>query len=456
MQKNRSKSAALEARRESLRSILREGPTTAGILTQRLGISQPVFSRLVQEIKPEILVVGKARRAHYALRRAVPEVGHEVPLFCVNQLGKVIRLGILQAVYPSGFYFHQDDLTTFFEEIPYFLEDIRPSGFLGRLVPRQHPEHLFSPDVRLWSGNETLRYLTQFAWNAVGNLLVGDGTLHLFLTEGPSKLTKVKSQRRLQAYNRMAQEALELGDAGSSAGGEQPKFICQGQRQVIVKFSPSLESKLGRRRADLLICEHLSHEVLRKRGIRSAQSEILIDKDRVYLEVQRFDRTPQGGRIGQLSCRALDYEFVGSGKTWSDTAKQLHHLGMITAEIQKEVEWLDFFGALIGNTDRHLANLAFEISWETGFTIERVAPVYDMLPMFYAPANESVLDKSPPVLPLPKSEEYDLWQSSCAVALEFWQAVIGDKRLSPAFRSIARDHMDQLMNLRKISLKIPR
>lgn len=87
-------------------------------------------------------------------------------------------------------------------------------------------------------------------------------------------------------------------------GGEQPKFTAtveeDGQRDaVLVKFSRAADGEAAERWADLLVCEHLALQCLRDAGIQAAASELIQTSDYTFLEVRRFDRTPNLlGRLG--------------------------------------------------------------------------------------------------------------------------------------------------------------
>ena len=45
------------------------------------------------------------------------------------------------------------------------------------------------------------------------------------------------------------------------------------------------------------------------------------------------------------------------------------------------------FGSLVANTDRHFGNLAFFDQYDGRFSL---APIYDMLPMLYAPEHDQL------------------------------------------------------------------
>src|SRR5262249_34839329 len=126
---------------------------------------------------------------------------------------------------------------------------------------------------------------------------------------------------------------------------------------VLVKFSPPTEETIGRRIADLLVCEHLAHEVLRTHEMVSARSDLVSGGGRLFLEVERFDRTAKG-RKGLISLMALDMEFGGGLKSWSGTAKSLFSQKKIAEPVYRNIVWLETFGRLIGNTDMHHGNVS--------------------------------------------------------------------------------------------------
>jgi len=104
-------------------------------------------------------------------------------------------------------------------------------------------------------------------------------------------------------YPVLAKLALGEEPAGSSAGGEQPKFAIYrpGRGHVLVKFSPSGRTAEARRWRDLLRAEHHALEELRRNGRRAAVSTIHEFAGRVYLECPRFDRVGERGRAGLIS-----------------------------------------------------------------------------------------------------------------------------------------------------------
>lgn len=430
-----------------LRTVLAAGGAASAVqLTKVLGISQPVFSRVVKALEREILVVGQARNTQYALRLPIEGVGATVPVYEVLPSGESRHLATLHGIAPRGFWceWHVELLTnTFFSDLPYFLHDMRPSGFLGRLVPAQHPDLDLPSDVRLWSATHCIRYFARHGWDLSGNLIVGEAAFQLYMQQrNDSPLT---ARARAVAYAKRAKNIVSAARAGSSAGGEQPKFLATrlpGPKHVLVKFSPPAVDAVSRRMADLLTCEYVAARVLERRGISSAQSQLVHHQNQTFLEVVRFDRLPEGGRQGVISLAALDLEFVGSTmNSWSVTAQELAYQKHISNSTLAQIQWLEMFGRLIANTDMHLGNLSF---FTRGMRIEQLAPIYDMLPMHYAPVQGHVEHEPTFKPPLPNPSNASLWRDACAAAVEFWMEVASSVKVSASFRKIARAHATEL------------
>jgi hypothetical protein len=231
-------------------------------------------------------------------------------------------------------------------------------------------------------------------------------------------------------------------------GGEQPKFTAvlkdgDEDRHVLVKFSPPLASVEGQRWADLLHCEHLALEVVREAGIAAANSRILEAGNRVFLEVDRFDRIGTFGRTSIFSLRAIDSEYVGAGDDWARCAGGLLRAGVISSEDARRMRWLKVFGNLIGDTDMHLGNLSFFREQSKLYTL---APVYDMLPMLYRPIS----GETPPREFAPRAQAMDVadvWPEALTHALHFWDMASDESGVSSEFRQICRVNLAALLTL---------
>lgn len=418
------------------RRLLLEGPTAAGEARRSLGISQPTFSRLVAARRAELLSVGRGPAVRYAARRPIPGLPPSFPLYELGERGSRL-LGILHPVAPDGFYVESTaPIEGFYPGLPWFLDDLRPSGFLGRLVPTLHPDLGFPRDVLAWTIDQVAVWLHGHGADLVGNLAVGEPAFARTLTAEP--IHPVHTAFRSERYPVLARDVMAAGVPGSSAAGEQPKFLATrldegGQTPVLVKFSPPRRDDVSRRTADLLWCEHVALETIREAGVAAARSEVLRGGDRVFLEVERFDRTPAGGRRGLVSFRALDAAFVGEPLGWSHVAVALHAQGRLDAAMLDRAVWLDRFGSWIGNTDRHLGNLS--VAFEGG-VLGGLSPAYDMLPMAWAPRSGELPDvelRLPTLTPARR----DLWEGSWRAATAFWARVAAHPEVTPDFREIA-------------------
>ena len=188
-------------------------------------------------------------------------------------------------------------------------------------------------------------------------------------------------------------------------------------RHLIVKFTPHLETAGGRRWSDLLVAEHIAGEVLRAHGQPAARSTYLTDSERAYLEVERFDRIGGAGRLGMVSLGALDDAFVDERLGWPQSVAALLRAGLIDADDARRLRWLSAFGSLIANTDMHLGNASFLYG---GNTRLRLSPVYDMLPMLYAPVRDEIVDRAFSAL-TPTPAAGDQWHAALPAARTFWQ-----------------------------------
>jgi hypothetical protein len=416
------------------------------------------MARLVKTLSPDVVSLGRGPATTYCLRRHVVGLAREVPIYEILEDGGARELGILHPVHPSGYYVTSnasDFPSGASRDLPFYLFDLRPTGFLGRLIPRQYPDLGFPEDIRVWSGDTTLRYLARRGWSQTGSLILGDEAFQLHLVHVADPLDGVEYSARAAEYSRRASDVLNLGVPGSSAAGEQPKFLATvmpEQRAVLVKFSPLLEDPLAERIADLLVAEHLALATLRDFGQEAARSELLMSGNRVFLEVERFDRTPRGGRRGLISLLALDGHYVGGLGTWTESIEALARLGVAPKEAILTVKWLETFSQLIANSDRHFANLSLLAS---GTRVTAVAPAYDVSPMLYAPVANQLVERSfEPPHPSPRLR--DCYGEVCVAAEDFWRRVAVDERISREFRRIAAENATKVAKLAALAARMPK
>jgi serine/threonine protein kinase HipA of HipAB toxin-antitoxin module len=204
-----------------------------------------------------------------------------------------------------------------------------------------------------------------------------------------------------------------------------------------VKFSPPLSTPEGKRWADLLAAEAMASTVLTDAGFHAAEIECIDAGGRRFLEVTRFDRTQNGGRVPFVSLSAHDAAFFGKMNTpWSDAAERLHSEGWLQRRDADRLASLWRFGRLIANTDMHYGNAALILCERPPL---QLAPVYDMLPMAYRPGAENMIPGlSDDALAVARSEIATTPERE--LAAKFWRLVSTAAQISESFRKIARAH----------------
>jgi hypothetical protein len=408
---------------DRLRLCLAQGPLTSRQLVEKLAISQPTMSRALAALGDEIVRIGSGRAIQYALRDSARGLG-DVPVYRVAVEGTLRRLGVLLPVRPEGFVMRQDDGVTLHSEgLPWWLLDMRPQGFLGRVYAQRHGDALGLPQrLAEWSDAHMLRALVAHGDDVVGNLLLGDLARDRFLCAAPP--LAVDSAQ----YPALA-EVAERGDLpGSSAGGEQPKFVAFTGRHVLVKFTAAADNPVTRRWRDLLAAEHVAARVLRDAGVAAANSRLIDSAGRRFLEIERFDRVGELGRRALHSLSSLESEFVGDASSpWPTLAAKLAAQKIITAEAAAGAALLHAFGTLIGNSDMHPGNLSFICEHGRPY---RLAPAYDMLPMAFAPLSGGALPDSLPPARLHPCIDAETWRRALALAGQFCDRINGDRLFS--------------------------
>ncbi|MFK3648543.1 type II toxin-antitoxin system HipA family toxin YjjJ [Lysobacter enzymogenes] len=448
----------------ALEAVLRSGPKTAAELAASVGISQPTVSRALADLGPKLIRIGRARATRYALARPIGRMGSTWPLHRITGDGQPDLLGqlhslhggwFLQSTRPLPLYQHDEFNDGLYPDLPWFLDDARPQGYLGRAFVRRHAADLNAPDdLNRWQAEDVVTALLRQGDDLPGDLVLGEQALESALasTVFDNLDTIIPADLSEYHYPGLAERA-EAGDAvGSSAGGEQPKFTAEletsrGERRcVIVKFSRhNPDNAAARRWTNLLACEHLANRVLNERGIATANTRVIDHDGWRFLESERFDRTLQRGRCGLVSLRALDAAYVGNDPNdWPGSAEALLRLGMLEAADAERIHKLHLFGRFIGNTDMHSGNLSFLVDPDR--LQVRLAPIYDMLPMHYRPGAGGEIHERPLVPPLAISAA-ERWRWAADAAQAFWSAVAADAGIGPAFRAIAEQNLDKVVTV---------
>lgn len=441
---------------DSVLRVLRTwGRLPAAQLLARLEVSRPTLMRAIQALGPQVVAQGRARRTAYAARRAVRARWEPLALYRIDLAGQAHEVGSLAPLHPAGCALRWREpcpwplepamADGWFDGLPYLLDDLRPQGFLGRHFARAHAALLQVPvDPTQWSEDDVLHALGLLGTDLPGDYVLGEAALQRWLDHATAVPQAIPDGQRPVAYARLAEAALADGDPGSSTGGEFPKFTARvegegGPRHVLVKFSGADGSPAARRWADLLVCEHLAGRALAEHlGVPSVATQVLQAGDRTFLEVERFDRHGLRGRSPVSTWAALNAGLFGlPSPAWVAGAQALHARGWLDAAGRDAVARVWQFGRLIANSDMHDGNLAFRPGLQ-------LAPVYDMLPMRYAPPRAAEVVTPAFVPPLPLPAERAAWVAALPAAQAFWQRAAGDARISEGFRQVCAANADAL------------
>jgi|GEM_PF-33744 len=432
---------------------------TALELAAVLGISRSSVARLLAELGEEVVRLGAARNARYCLRREVFGIGHRWPVRRVTERGDLQSFATLEAVRggfrltPVPSILRKDYPDGYFSGIPFIFADARPQGFLGRAQARQAANRIgLPPDPRNWTAEHTLAYLVTFGDDLPGELVVGD-EMSSHIEQGStgamtnSLAAAIPAADRKSQYPSLADRVMLGETVGSSAGGEQPKFVTwiidEGDipRAVIVKFSTTTNTAAGRRWADLLQAEAIALGVLHESGVSAPSVEVIDTPLRRFLEVTRYDRIGPHGRRGVISLGSVEAGMIsGTVNNWVDAATALESQGLLDAASATQLRRLWCFGNLIGNNDMHFGNVSLWWTDEGRFSL---APIYDMLPMVFAPTQGELVRRSFE-LPEHRPELNNDWEVATGWALKFWSRIMDDASISKEFLALAEATHDRV------------
>jgi hypothetical protein len=420
------------------------GVTTGRVLKAAVpGISQPTFSRLIDGLRGQLAVLGRKRAARYGLLRSVRGRGSRFPVYEVDEHGNISSVGALIALWGGKYWFEPEggEAGTLYDDIPFFIDDMRPQGFLGRSFSSRFPDLDLPARVADWNQDQVMVALLNRGEDGPGNLLIGDISLQRLLA-GQGEEHPLMLEERGAAFDVLADAALGGHPPSSSAGGDQLKFTAllarpEQPQRAIVKFSPLLSTPAGRRWADLLVCELIALQVARAGGIAASRAEVVLTGQRAYLQVDRFDRVGLRGRLGMISLGALDDQLFGErNTTYIEAAGRLRNAHILGDEECDQLRWIGVFGDLIANTDMHYGNVSLFSNLKGDY---RLAPLYDTLPMLYAPVADEVRERE--FMPaIPGTAAAAQWKSASNAAVIFWRTVGEDARVSAEFRAIAAEN----------------
>ena len=408
---------------------LNRGVLSAPDLREQLGVSPSTLMRMVREAGPEVLRIGRGRATQYGLRQTWPNLeGPRFPLFRISESGSAASAGelITLAAHQTAWM----PIGTVADGLPAELADARPSGFLGRHFAAVHADLRLPPILSDWSDHHILLAMSRRGEDLPGNLIVGEESFARW--QGIKLVSKSRDD-----YPALAQATIAGHPPGSSAGGERPKFgALVGNQHMLVKFAgrAGVGDMAARHWCDLLILEGIALQVVASHGIPTANTNVIETPDYWFLESERFDRLGVRGRTAVISLAAVHDNLADS---WARAAVALKEAGRLSVEDARRLCWLDAFGALIANTDRHQHNILF---FAEGSRL-RLAPAFDQVSMLYAPTGDGQVPPREFVLPHATANTLDVWECARDAARQFWTQGSEDMRLSDDARLFCASNM---------------
>ncbi|MEA2060841.1 MAG: type II toxin-antitoxin system HipA family toxin YjjJ [Thermodesulfobacteriota bacterium] len=423
----------------SIIEYLERGPSSSREIQTALELSQSSVSRMLKKLDYTIVRIKEGRSVRYAATCNAFGASDKIPLSTINAFGEPRSIAYLRPL-NCGQYFLEpvspdfsplllgENRSCLFDDLPYFLLDLKPQGYLGRHIAKKISQlsDRFPSDPRIWRTSQIGRYLISNGADLPGNFLLGEQLL-LRIQRDPAAVYR-------KDYPELADKAVRGEPPGSSAGGEQPKFTAFNKNlssHVIVKFTAKSKNEVTARWRDILITEYHAADILKTRGYPAANPSVFELGGRMFLESPRFDRIKKFGRSSMLSLDIINREFVGfGGNNWSRVMEELFNHGLVDDLDVQMTRELQYFGRLINNTDMHLGNLSLSINGDKFHLL----PAYDMCSMGFAP-------KSGEVLPFEFDPSYqdnnlDAQRREFVhrMAYDFWKRVSKDDRISDAFK----------------------
>lgn len=423
----------------SVRKYLERGPASSKEIQAQTGLSQTAVARQLRNMGSGVIKIQSGRSPRYALTRNAFGGDDKLPLSMVDAHGNTVLAARIRPLAHGGFFVEPatgmpplllgESKNGLYDDLPYFLLDMSPQGFLGRQIAEEMASQNgdFPTDPRYWNTNHIGRYLVSNGDDLPGNFKFGEQAL-LRVRHKPI-ITSEKD------YPALADSVMSGVIPGSSAGGEQPKFTAYcGNRSahVIVKFSPQGDNDVARRWRDILITEYHATEAIHNKNLPAAETRLIEMDGRFFLESLRFDRAGEYGRMSMISLQSIDAEFTGLGSGWPQVMDALFKKNLVSWQHVFDVEYLWCFGRLINNTDMHLGNLSFAIEGN----VFRLLPLYDMCSMGFAPKSGGEV---PPYNFVPSEPRIvncskEITLNIKDMAHDFWERVASDKRISVEFK----------------------
>ncbi|WP_066585163.1 type II toxin-antitoxin system HipA family toxin [Cellulomonas timonensis] len=162
--------------------------------------------------------------------------------------------------------------------------------------------------------------------------------------------------------------------AGSSLGGARPKAHVRdaNNRIAIAKFPSGAHDTWN-----VMAWEKVTLDLARAAGIEVPDSTLLNLAGRHVLVIDRFDRLPDGQRVGYVSAMTMLEASDGDQRSYLEIAEVIEqHAARATDDLAQLWRRI-LFNVMVSNTDDHLRNHGFVKASGTSWAL---APAFDLNP----------------------------------------------------------------------------
>src|SRR5512135_2853759 len=128
----------------TISEYLMRGPATSKEIQAETGLSQTAVSRQLRGMGDAVVTLPNMRPPKYAMTRNAFGGGNKLPLVMVDAHGNTVSVAYIRPLAPGGFFVEPatgmpqvllgESGSGLYQDLPYFLSDLCPQGFLGRQI----------------------------------------------------------------------------------------------------------------------------------------------------------------------------------------------------------------------------------------------------------------------------------------------------------------------------------
>lgn len=312
--------------------------------------------------------------------------------------------------------------------VPLFFYDAAPDGWGKSVLTQAYPTQVWGMGEFLAAAGDDRTGELRFGPDPTGlpeQFVPGQALIEM--PDGPASIEDLLEAAQAVDEGRPRTHHLRLLFRSSAdVGGARPKARLHREGKSWIAKFPAVGDTFDDPRMEA-VCLDLAQAC----GIETPAHDVLRVLDRSVLLVERFDRAPEGRRLGYMSAATVtglpptDY---ATTFTYAELAAKAREIGIQPCEAELFRRLL--FNCFIHNTDDHLRNHAFlrrNGAWQ-------LSPVYDLVPCargrLVMAAAAGVLPSPDPRLAMSAHAKFKLdWQAAGQIYHEVVQGLADIERI---------------------------